>query len=136
MKLYAIAVISHRSAHEVPMLMQDGFYVLPLAGEFALVVRVCEDSAIREDDVFANFGDLRIDLDLLSDFDDVQELCGEGDGDRTHVGHPQHADCCDYVNHGGQCPAVDGLLDVFLVRLECVHEGCQLWVVLVSVEGG
>lgn len=43
--------------HEVPVFVEDGFYVLALAGEFALVVRVGEDAALGEDYILANFGD-------------------------------------------------------------------------------
>ena len=60
--------------HEVPVLVEDGFYVLALAGEFALVVRVGEDAALGENYVLADFSDFSVQLHLFSQLDHIQEL--------------------------------------------------------------
>ena len=57
--------------HEVPWLVEYRLYVLSLAGQLSLVVRVSENPAISKDDVLADLGDLCLYFYLLAHFDHI-----------------------------------------------------------------
>lgn len=104
------------------MFVHDGLDVLALAGELAFVVRVSVDPAVGKDDVLANLGYLGVYLHFLAHLDDVQKLGRNRNRNGSHVGHPQHSDRRDHIDHRRQRTPMHCLLDIPLVSQKAVLE--------------